>query len=213
MFEREIFFNHYKLISFSMSRFPSFKNKIQVLNQLVESFDVSSIKNKKEWKKYKSGINTNELKVEFGVFKVGSDLTLGNPSNKEISLDFKLVTVNKFSIMGSMAAVPMNNSDSNLEILIERIRVYRPAMGQPMRLIVDFKRKDGANIAFGKFGHIWDLSKAISLGEFINPNAPLNRQQAIAKLKEAKDLLELDMMSKEEFDALKAELSPIIRGN
>ena len=146
--------------------------------------------------------------MEFGVFKVGSDLTLGNPSNKEISLDFKLVTVNKFSIMGSMAAVPMNNSDSNLEILIERIRVYRPAMGQPMRLIVDFKRKDGANIAFGKFGHIWDLSKAISLGEFINPNAPLNRQQAIAKLKEAKDLLELDMMSKEEFDALKAELSP-----
>ena len=141
-----------------MSRFPSFKNKIQVLNQLVESFDVSSIKNKKEWKKYKSGIDTNELKVEFGVFKVGSDLTLGNPSNKEISLDFKLVTVNKFSIMGSMAAVP-------------------------------------------------------SLGEFINPNAPLNRQQAIAKLKEAKDLLELDMMSKEEFDALKAELSPIIRGN
>ena len=179
----------------------------------VESFDVSSIKNKKEWKKYKSGFDTNELKVEFGVFKVGSDLTLGNPSNKEISPDFKLVAVNKFSIMGSMAAVPMNNSDSNLEVLIERIRVYKPAMGQPMRLIVDFKRKDGANIAFGKFGHIWDLSKAIRLGEVINPNAPLNRQQAIAKLKEAKDLLELDMMLKEEFDALKAELSPIIKGN
>ena len=179
----------------------------------VESFDVSSIKNQKEWKKYKNGFDTNELKVEFGVFKVGSELILGNPSDLEMSSDFKFVAVNKFSIMGAMAPVFFNNSDSNLEILIERIRVYRPAMGQPMKLIVDFKRKDGANIAIGKFGHTFDLSRAISLGEIINPNAPLNRQQAIAKLKEAKDLLELDMMSKEEFDALKAELSPIIRGN
>jgi len=31
----------------------------------VESFDVSSIKNKKEWKKYKNGFDTNELKAEF----------------------------------------------------------------------------------------------------------------------------------------------------
>jgi len=188
----------------------------------VESFDISSIKNKKEWKKYKNGFDTNELKVEFGVFKVGSDLTLGYPSNKEISTDFKLVAVNKFSVMGTLVAIPMNNNDSNLEILIERIRVYRPAMGQPMKFIVDFKRKDGANIAgmlggktiaMGKFGHTFDLSGAIRLGEIINPNAPLNREQAIAKLKEAKDLLELDMMSKEEFEALKSELSPIIRGN
>ena len=105
----------------------------------VESFDVSSIKNKKEWKKYKNGFDTNELKVEFGVFKVGSELILGNPSDSEMSSDFKFVAVNKFSIMGAMAPVFFNNSDSNLEILIERIRVYRPAMGQPMKLIIDFK--------------------------------------------------------------------------
>jgi hypothetical protein len=58
-----------------------------------------------------------------------------------------------------------------------------------------------------------DLSSAIRVGEIINPNAPLNREQAIAKLKEAKDLLELGMMTKEEFDTLRAELSPIIKGN
>ncbi len=43
------------------------------------------------------------------------------------------------------------------------------------------------------------------LGEF--------KELILGKLKEAKDLLELDMMSKEEFDALKSELYPIIRGN
>ena len=41
----------------------------------------------------------------------------------------------------------------------------------------------------------------------------MTRAEAIAKLKEAKDLMELDMMSQEEFDALRTELTPIIRGN
>ena len=53
-------------------------------------------------------------------------------------------------------------------------------------------------------------SEAIKKGELANPNAPMTRAEAIAKLKEAKDLLELDMMSQEEFDALRAELTPII---
>ncbi|MCA0933104.1 hypothetical protein LCM02_11620 [Lutimonas saemankumensis] len=37
------------------------------------------------------------------------------------------------------------------------------------------------------------------------------RQEAIAKLKEAKDLVDLEMMSKEEFNSLKEELTPIIK--
>ena len=38
----------------------------------------------------------------------------------------------------------------------------------------------------------------------------MTREQAIAKLKEAKDLVDLGMMTKEEFDKLKDELSKII---
>lgn len=41
----------------------------------------------------------------------------------------------------------------------------------------------------------------------------MTRDEAIAKLKEAKELLEIDMMSKEEFDKLKKELAPIITNN
>ena len=115
--------------------------------------------------------------------------------------------------MGAMAPVFMSNSDSKLEVIIDKIKIFKPSMGQPLKIVVDFRRKDGANIAMGKLGNVFDLSRAISLGEIINPNAPLNRAQAIAKLKEAKDLLELDMMTQEEFDALRAELSPIIKGN
>lgn len=38
----------------------------------------------------------------------------------------------------------------------------------------------------------------------------MTREQAIAKLKEAKDLVEIEMMTQEEYDKLKAELAPII---
>ena len=41
----------------------------------------------------------------------------------------------------------------------------------------------------------------------------LSRQDAIKKLKEAKDLLDIEMMTREEFDKLKEELGPIIKGN
>jgi hypothetical protein len=59
---------------------------------------------------------------------------------------------------------------------------------------------------------IMDLEKALLLGEIINPNAPLTREQAIAKLKEHKDLLDLGMINEEEFNKLRDELSPIIMG-
>jgi hypothetical protein len=54
---------------------------------------------------------------------------------------------------------------------------------------------------------------SLTRGEIINPNAPMTREEAIDKLKEAKDLFELDMMTKEEYDAIRIEVTPIIRGN
>ena len=39
----------------------------------------------------------------------------------------------------------------------------------------------------------------------------MTRDEAISKLKEAKELMEIDMMTKEEFEKMKIELAPIIR--
>ena len=68
----------------------------------------------------------------------------------------------------------------------------------------------GVNIVAGRT--IMDLEKALLIGEIIDPNAPLTREQAIAELKESKDLLELDIISQDEYDKLRAKLTPIIRG-
>jgi len=41
-------------------------------------------------------------------------------------------------------------------------------------------------------------------------NAPLTREEAIAKLKESKDLLDLGLLTQPEYEKLKQELTPII---
>ena len=167
----------------------------------VEEFDLPSI-TKKEWRKYKNGFDVQKLKTDYGTFKVGNELLINQPSNPDninnkvyngvkvgnSSAEFSFVSIGRFSIMGSMASVKMDRSNSNTEIIIQRIRVYKPAMGQPVNIVADFTRKDGANTSLGKFRNIIALERAISLGEILNPNAPLNRQQAIAKLKEAKKI-------------------------
>jgi hypothetical protein len=193
----------------------------------VEEFDLPSI-TKKEWRKYKNGFDVQKLETDYGTFKVGNELLINQPSNPDninnkvyngvkvgnSSAEFSFVSIGRFSIMQSLlTAVKMDRSNSNTEIIIQRIRAYKPAMGQPVNIVADFTRKDGANTSLGKFGNIIALERAISLGEILNPNAPLNRQQAIAKLKEAKDLLELEMMNQEEYDNLRKELTPIIKGN
>ena len=57
---------------------------------------------------------------------------------------------------------------------------------------------------------ILDIEKAFSMGEIVNFNAPLSLEQAINKLKNSKDLMELDFMSQEEYNELRKKLAPII---
>ena len=57
-----------------------------------------------------------------------------------------------------------------------------------------------------------NLEIAVTQGEIINPNAIMTRDRAIEVLKEAKDLFDLDMMSQDEYDAIRAEVTPIIKG-
>jgi hypothetical protein len=55
---------------------------------------------------------------------------------------------------------------------------------------------------------IINLEKALETGEIIS--SIMSRRKAIEKLKEAKDLLELEILSEDEYDSLKEELTPII---
>lgn len=64
-------------------------------------------------------------------------------------------------------------------------------------------------VQFKGFGWIpveVDYENALNTGEIINPKGKPTREQAIAKLKESKDLLDLQVITQEEYDKIKSEM-------
>jgi hypothetical protein len=94
---------------------------------------------------------------------------------------------------------------------IIEIEMARMSKKQDFDVMVHLNRVGG-----GRFVNVKKLARAmiddaLETGEVINPNAPMTREQAIAKLKESKELLDLEMMTQAEYDAIKEKLAPIIR--
>jgi hypothetical protein len=56
-----------------------------------------------------------------------------------------------------------------------------------------------------------DYDNAIESKEIVNPHGKITREQAIAKLKEAKDLLDLQIISQMKYDSIKNSLITIIK--
>jgi len=157
------------------------------------------------------------------ILKVGDEIILGAPINASgFEPDFKYIQLGKVSAgMGalmSMGNVETPMAPENFEgrsAIIDKIKVFHKGnKKKPLNVILELVEPNGNSfISLTKRLSVTDTEFALKYGEVINPNAPLNREQAISKLKEAKELLELDVMTQEEYDALKVELSPIIKGN
>jgi len=156
-------------------------------------------------------------------FKVGDEIILGAPTNASgFDTDFKYIQLGKISAgmgalmsMGDVETPMVPESFEGRNAIINEIKVFHKGnKKKPLYVVLELVEPNGnAFVTLTKRLSVMDTEFALKYGEIINPNAPLNREQAIAKIKEAKELLEIDMMSQEEFDALKAELTPIIRGN
>lgn len=67
-------------------------------------------------------------------------------------------------------------------------------------------------ISFKGFGLLpvdVDYENALDSGEIINPQGKMTKQQAIQKLKESKELLELEVITQEEYNEIKKEIFKI----
>jgi hypothetical protein len=84
--------------------------------------------------------------------------------------------------------------------------------GKTYSFVVNFLKSDGTNVAMGKYGNIRSLLETLKKGEILNPNRAMTREEAIKKLKESKDLLDLEMMTIDEYNKIKDNLTPIIKG-
>ena len=191
------------LLLFSVMTFGALhaQKKVKEVDTMKEEIEFNEFKSK-----YKNGVSIGTLEMSDGsTLSKGDVLQLGAPSQGMV--DYQFIMLNKYSVMAAMAPVFMPGGYSNTMVKIEAIKGWR-SMGK-LIFSVDFRPVEGK---FGglQYGCTFSLERATSTGEIINPNKALTREQAIAKLKEAQDLMGLGMMSKEDFEALKAELTPII---
>ena len=175
-------------------------------------------------------VESYETKDKY-IMKVGDTLTIGTAYNKKGrnilgDLFSNIATGNIKGTTKEPDYLP--HSYNGQKVIIESIYVmhekyngYNPLYNRkemPLYVLVYAKRPKVQNINIKNISTalshkritIVDIEKAFSLGEVINPVKKLNREEAIKKLKEAKDLFELDLMSKSEYEKLRLELTPII---
>jgi hypothetical protein len=143
-------------------------------------------------------------------FSIGDEVKFGNSSSKLIN-SYEHIYQGKMlnlasAMMGTKVIRLRQEITSTAKWFITEIRLTR-TMGN---IEVYFEANAKGLKGIGNIKNLNFSEFAISTGEVINPNAPLTREQAIAKLKEQKDLLDLGMVSQEDFDKLRKELTPII---
>ena len=150
------------------------------------------------------------------IFKDGSTISIGDtlklgPSSNKTSNNYEKIASGRTSI-GSVP-IPksslVNTSAQNFDWILETIMVTRFLGDLDVEMYI--RNPDAKGLASYKYLTISDDS--FLNGEVINPNKPMTREEAIAKLKEAKDLMDLGLISEDEFKALRTELQPLIMGN
>ena len=118
------------------------------------------------------------------------------------------------SIMTTMngnAQVMASNSLKNTTAIVTEIKAYhRGSKKKPLYLIMVLGEMNGKAFGINKYLSVMNTELAIESGEILLKNRKMTREEAILELKEAKELMEIDMMSKDEFEKLKKKLRPII---
>lgn len=136
-------------------------------------------------------------------YKVGDTLKIGRPSsNKTFAYITSGATLAAFS---GKAPEALTSSSSGENTIIKKMAVGGTKKAGFRIYVV------GKGICGMCPNNMIDFEEAIATGEI--QSMGMTREQAIAKLKEAKDLVELGMMSKDDFEKLKIELSSLIIKN
>lgn len=99
-------------------------------------------------------------------------------------------------------------------VVVARMRVFhKGSKKKPLRLQVLMGESNGRAFGLYKYMAVTDYEKAVLTGEIKSSNAPMTADEAIAKLKKSKELLDLGIIDEATYKKLKAELTPIILNN
>lgn len=118
---------------------------------------------------------------------------------------------NQFFSNESVDAYPTSRISGERVIIKEIAAIHKGSKKKPLAVYLVLGEQN--NRAFGLYKHLTvaDVENALAYGEIQLSNPPISRKSAIAKLKEAKELLDLEIITKEEYDKIKLKMSPIIK--
>ncbi|WGF93984.1 hypothetical protein [Aequorivita marisscotiae] len=122
--------------------------------------------------------------------KVGDTLTIGIPNS---DLGFTYI---------SQGGQRVSNTLADKKVVVDKLKTYGTKKNG-YKLYAHFK-------GYGLIPVLIDYDTALEVGEIKNPNRKLTKEEAIAKLKEAKELLELGVITQADYDKLKSEMTPLI---
>ena len=176
--------------------------------------------------KYKNNTAIDAYRTKDGLtISIGDTLTIGNAvinRNRYLFDDvFSNIVIGNTKGIKNKEFRPLPHNYSGSKVVVKSLFVTHQKFNgyklwpnrkqMPLCVSVFVRNPKGAtNIFSYPRKTILDIEKALSSGEIVNYNAPLSKEEAIKKLKESKDLMELDFLSKEEYEKLREKLTPII---
>ena len=182
------------------------------------------------YKNIKNGTKFSSYTTKDG-FKIsnGDILTIGKPFSKKGNI--KINDVFRNIVVGDVSGTYIHDYKflnqkyqgeqvrvAEIYVSHEKYKGFNPLKKKnemPLYVSVYVKSTNKGDKFTSYFGDskktILNIENALIDMEVVNPNAPITREEAIKKLKESKDLMELDLMSKEEYESLRKKLTPLIK--
>lgn len=206
------------LIAIAFINLTTAQKKISELDSIT-FLQLEKINQSKDYKNVVIVKNYQTSKGEW--LSIGDTLIIGKPSNannleKNTYVDGSTNT-HSHIMLGTTGAALMgtimmaNENMAGDKAVIINLKMGRISKRQPFDVVADLNKANGVRFLGSKKMARAYIEKGLNSKELINPNAAMTREEAISKLKEAKELLDLEMMTQDEYDKLKVELSPIIK--
>lgn len=118
---------------------------------------------------------------------------------------------NQFFSNQSSDEYPTSRLSGERVLIKEIVAIHKGSRKKPLAVYLVLGEQN--HRAFGLYKHLTvaDTENALAYGEIQLNNPPLSRTEALTKLKEAKELLDLEVITEVEFLEIKAKMTPIIK--
>lgn len=206
-------------------------------NHVLNELSFKDCNNPQIFKKIKNNTEIEKYITSKGaVLKKGDTLFIGSPSGSQTTTSINQMSPwvesnterhfstiilgrpagfqNTMFALGGHKSVKANMDMEGEPVVISKMKAYHKgsfrSKKRALGLIILLSNPDGGGFGTVKYLSTLDYEKSVLAGEIRPLHEPMTRQQAIKKLKESKDLLDLGLLKQAEYDKMKEKLTPII---